>query len=63
MLELLWLIPALPFAGFLILALFGARLARTVTALIGVGSVGVTGGASTAQRTVDEVIASLEALT
>ncbi|MBD3225759.1 MAG: NADH-quinone oxidoreductase subunit L [Caldithrix sp.] len=42
MLELLWLIPALPFAGFLILALFGSRLSRQSAAVIGVGSVGLS---------------------
>ncbi len=41
MLDLLWLIPALPFLGFLILALAGKRLTRNLTAWIGVGSVGV----------------------
>jgi NADH-quinone oxidoreductase subunit L len=39
MLELLWLIPALPFAGFLALALAGSRLSRISVAIIGVGSV------------------------
>src|SRR5262245_14306250 len=39
MLKLLWLIPALPFAGFLILALAGSRFTRTGVAIIGVGSV------------------------
>jgi NADH-quinone oxidoreductase subunit L len=39
MLELLWLIPALPFAGFFILALAGARMSRNGVALVGVGSV------------------------
>src|SRR5262245_52795442 len=39
MLRLLWLIPALPFAGFLILALMGPRFTRTAVAIIGVGSV------------------------
>ncbi len=42
MLELLWMIPALPFAGFLLLALIGGRLPRRVIALIGVGSVGLS---------------------
>jgi NADH-quinone oxidoreductase subunit L len=40
MLDLLWLIPALPLAGFLALALFGARLRRAGAATIGVGSAG-----------------------
>jgi NADH-quinone oxidoreductase subunit L len=39
MLELLWLIPALPFAGFLALALAGSRLSRINAAVIGVGTV------------------------
>src|SRR5262245_44289633 len=39
MLRLLWLIPALPFAGFLILALVGPRFTRAGVAIIGVGSV------------------------
>jgi NADH-quinone oxidoreductase subunit L len=39
MFELLWLIPALPFAGFLALVLAGSRLSRTGVAVIGVGSV------------------------
>jgi len=42
MLELLWLIPTLPFAGFVALALIGARLSRTKVALIGVGSAGLS---------------------
>ena len=40
MLQYLWLIPAFPFAGFVILALVGGRLPRTLAALIGAGSVG-----------------------
>lgn len=39
MLEWLWVIPALPFAGFLILALVGARLPRLAVAFIGSGSI------------------------
>jgi NADH-quinone oxidoreductase subunit L len=42
MLELLWLIPAFPLAGFLILALVGKRLSRRVVAWIAVGSVGLS---------------------
>ncbi|MGE5399558.1 MAG: NADH-quinone oxidoreductase subunit L [Ignavibacteriales bacterium] len=42
MLELLWLVPALPFCGFLILALIGARLPRTAAAAVGVGAVGLS---------------------
>jgi NADH-quinone oxidoreductase subunit L len=37
--ESLWLIPALPLAGFLCLVLAGARLPRSVVSMIGVGSV------------------------
>jgi NADH-quinone oxidoreductase subunit L len=37
MLEFLWLIPILPFASFLTLALFGRRFSRAGIALIGVG--------------------------
>ncbi len=39
MLNLLWLIPTLPFAGFVLLALAGRRLGRNAVAAIGVGSV------------------------
>jgi NADH-quinone oxidoreductase subunit L len=42
MLDLLWLVPALPFAGFLALVLRGKWGSRTVTAIIGVGSVGLS---------------------
>jgi NADH-quinone oxidoreductase subunit L len=42
MLDLLWLIPSLPLAGFVILALGGPRLSRAATAIIGVGTVGVS---------------------
>ncbi len=42
MFELLWLIPTLPFAGFLILALFGKRLSQRAVASLGVGSVGIS---------------------
>src|SRR5687768_15689603 len=35
----LYLIPALPLAGFLILALIGRRLSKNLIALIGAGSV------------------------
>ncbi|KAA3436379.1 NADH-quinone oxidoreductase subunit L [Rufibacter hautae] len=40
--NLLWVIPALPFAGALLLILLGGRLPRTVVSLIGVGSVGLS---------------------
>jgi NADH-quinone oxidoreductase subunit L len=42
MLKWLWMIPAMPFAGFLLLALVGARLPRRVIAFIGTGSVGLS---------------------
>jgi NADH-quinone oxidoreductase subunit L len=38
---LLFLIPALPFAGFLILAIMGRRLSKSMVALVGAGSVGL----------------------
>ncbi|MGA9261740.1 MAG: NADH-quinone oxidoreductase subunit L [Desulfobacterales bacterium] len=41
MLDYLWLIPALPLGGFLVLALLGARLPRGLTAVVGAGSVGL----------------------
>ncbi len=40
--ELLSLIPALPFAGFLVLALAGQRLSKAAIAAIGTGSVGLS---------------------
>ncbi len=42
MLHWLWLVPALPFAGFLILAIFGGRLSRTAIGAVGAGSVGIS---------------------
>jgi NADH-quinone oxidoreductase subunit L len=42
MLEWLWLIPALPLAGFVTLALAGGRMPRGLAAGIGVGSVGLS---------------------
>ena len=41
-LGLLWLIPVLPFAGFLALALIGPRLSRTGVASIGIGSIALS---------------------
>ena len=38
--ELVWLLPALPFAGFVVLLLAGARLPRRAVAAVGAGSVG-----------------------
>lgn len=40
--ELLWLIPAIPLAGFLVLAVAGCRLPRSSVAFIGAGSVGLS---------------------
>jgi NADH-quinone oxidoreductase subunit L len=42
MFDLLYLIPALPFAGFLILGLVGKRMTRTTAAWIGAGCVGIS---------------------
>ncbi|MGE5351655.1 MAG: NADH-quinone oxidoreductase subunit L [Acidobacteriota bacterium] len=42
MLDLLWIVPALPFLGFLILATTGARMPRKTAAVIGVASVGLS---------------------
>jgi NADH-quinone oxidoreductase subunit L len=40
--DLLWLVPALPFASSAILMLWGKRLGRGLTAVFGVGSVGLS---------------------
>ena len=42
MLQLLWLVPALPVAGFLVLALTAGRLPHRWAGLVGVGSVGLS---------------------
>ncbi len=42
MLNLLWLVPALPLAGFAVLALTGGRLPRRWAGLVGVGSVALS---------------------
>ena len=42
MLQLLWVVPALPAAGFVVLALLNRRLSRRAAALIGAGSVGLS---------------------
>ena len=42
MLHLLWLIPAFPIAGFLILATLGKRMPRKLAAAIGSGSIGLS---------------------
>src|SRR6185437_4165923 len=39
MLRLLWLIPAIPFASFIVLALVGSRMAKKSAALVGVASI------------------------
>jgi NADH-quinone oxidoreductase subunit L len=41
MIDLLWLVPALPFIGALILILSGSRIPRTLVPIIGSGSVGL----------------------
>lgn len=40
--NLIWLIPALPFLGALLLILFGRKISRPVVTAIGVGSVGIS---------------------
>lgn len=42
MLGYLWLIPALPFAGFLLLALFGKKFPKNLVGAIGTGSIGLS---------------------
>ena len=42
MISLLWLIPALPFASALVLALVGSRLSRKAATVVGVGSIGLS---------------------
>jgi NADH-quinone oxidoreductase subunit L len=42
MLDFIYLIPALPFAGFLVLALLGRTLSKKAIALVGAGSVGMS---------------------
>lgn len=42
MIQWLWIIPVLPFTGFLLLALSGARLPRRLVAVVGAGSVGLS---------------------
>ncbi|MEZ5491833.1 MAG: NADH-quinone oxidoreductase subunit L [Gammaproteobacteria bacterium] len=41
MLDLIWLLPALPLAGFLILAFSGGDLPKSVVASVGAGSIGL----------------------
>ncbi len=42
MLQLLWLVPAIPFISFAVLAILGGRMSKGVSALIGVGAVGLS---------------------
>ena len=42
MYHLLWLVPTLPFLGFLILALFGKKIGKKLSSWVGVGSVGIS---------------------
>ncbi|HEX9136482.1 MAG TPA: NADH-quinone oxidoreductase subunit L [Nitrospirota bacterium] len=42
MLNFIYFMPALPFAGFIILSLIGRRLSNATTAFVGVGSVGMS---------------------
>ncbi|MCU7492134.1 MAG: NADH-quinone oxidoreductase subunit L [Ignavibacteria bacterium] len=42
MLDLLWIVPALPFLGFLILALWGAKMPGKTAAFVGVASIGLS---------------------
>ena len=42
MLDLLWLVPAVPFVGFLVLIVSGARLRRTGVATVGAGSIALS---------------------
>jgi NADH-quinone oxidoreductase subunit L len=46
MLNWLWVIPALPLGGFLVLALLGGRMSRWLTAVVGAGSVGLSAAAA-----------------
>ncbi|MBD3219024.1 MAG: NADH-quinone oxidoreductase subunit L [candidate division Zixibacteria bacterium] len=42
MFNLLWLVPAIPYFSFVILAVFGKRMPRSLSGLLGVGSVGIS---------------------
>ena len=46
MFELIWLIPALPLLGFLVLVSVGPRLSKNAAALVGAGSVGIAAALS-----------------
>src|SRR6266566_3445148 len=39
MLELLWLVPAIPFVGALVLAVLGPWMSRKIATLVGVGTI------------------------
>ncbi len=42
MYDLLWLVPTFPFVGFLILALFGKKLGKKLSAFVGVSAIGLS---------------------
>jgi NADH-quinone oxidoreductase subunit L len=42
MLEILWLIPAIPLASAALLAVFGGRMSKSAVSVIGAGSIGVS---------------------
>ncbi|MCD6374120.1 MAG: NADH-quinone oxidoreductase subunit L [Caldisericaceae bacterium] len=42
MYDLLWLVPTFPFLGFLILAIFGKKIGKKLSAVVGVGSIGLS---------------------
>jgi len=42
MLDLLWLVPVIPFIGFLILTLTFGKLPQTIAGIVGAGSIGVS---------------------
>src|ERR1035437_7816770 len=46
MLELLWLVPAIPFAGALVLAVLGARMSHNSVTTAAVGSVAASASTS-----------------
>src|SRR5678816_1512636 len=46
MLELLWLVPAIAFAGALVLAVFGAQMSHKSVTTVGVGSVAASASIS-----------------
>jgi NADH-quinone oxidoreductase subunit L len=46
MLDLLWLIPSAPLAGFIALAFTGAHLPRRAASLVGAGTVGISAAAA-----------------